>query len=429
MADDTGRLSIRRLGEGTIPSPMADAAFTGDDERVIASSDPVAIEAAVRKGEPLESFEIAGPRRRIFFDPARVGAGIVTCGGLCPGLNDVIRAIVMSLWHHYGVRRIKGFRYGYEGLSPRAGHEPLDLSPDVVKDIHQDGGSILASSRGPQDPGEMIETLERRDLGILFTIGGDGTLRGAHAMAEEAARRGKRLSIVGIPKTIDDDIPLIQHSFGFDTAVTESRAAIFAAHAEATGAKNGVGLVKLMGRHAGFIAAYAALAHNDVNFCLVPEVRFDLTVFLKALRERLARRGHAVVLVAEGAGQDILAATGTRDASGNVRLADVGTFLRDAIKKDFEAAKAEVNVKYIDPSYTIRSAPANARDSAYCLMLGHHAVHAAMSGRTAMFVGMWMNEFTHVPIAAAVARSRRIDPNGRLWASVVGATGQPRTLV
>jgi 6-phosphofructokinase 1 len=427
MSED--RLAITRLGSCAFPSPVAGASFVDDGRRVIASSDPRELEAAIRAGRPLESFEVAGPRRQIFFEPAAVSAGIVTCGGLCPGINDVIRALVMSLHHHYGVKAIKGFRFGYEGLVGRSGHDPLDLHPDLVKDIHKEGGSILGSSRGPQETTDMVDGLERLGIDMLFAIGGDGTLRGALAIAEEATRRGLRIAVVGIPKTIDNDIAMVHQSFGFDTAVSEARTAIYAANAEANGARNGVGLVKLMGRHSGFIAAYATLAHNDVNFCLVPEVRFDLRVFLRALRERIAHRGHAVIVVAEGAGQDIVKATGTRDASGNVRLADIGTFLRDAIVKDFEDAGIEVNLKYIDPSYTIRSAPADARDSAFCLMLGHHAVHAAMSGRTAMVVGQWMNEFTHVPIAAATAERRRIDPDGRLWASVVGSTGQPRTLV
>jgi 6-phosphofructokinase 1 len=421
-------LAIRSLGACRFSSPMHGFPFVEDHERVVASSDAAELAAAFRRGEPLEAFEKAGPREKLFFDPARVTAGIVSCGGLCPGINDVIRALVMSLHHHYGVKAIKGFRYGYEGLVQRHGHQPLDLDPDAVKGIHEQGGSILASSRGPQDPGEMLDGLDRFGVDVLFAIGGDGTLRGALGIAEKALERGRDLAVVGIPKTIDNDISMVQQSFGFDTAVALTRGAIYAAHAEAVGARNGVGLVKLMGRHSGYIAAYAALAQNDVNFCLVPEAPFTLPGFLGALRERIARRGHAVIVVAEGAGQDILKDTGARDASGNVRLADVGHFLRDEIRKAFEADGVEINLKYIDPSYMIRSAPANARDSAFCLLLGHHAVHAAMSGRTGLLVGNWMNEFTHVPIQAAVAERRQIDPDGRLWASVLGSTGQPKDL-
>ncbi|HEY69079.1 MAG TPA: ATP-dependent 6-phosphofructokinase, partial [Anaerolineae bacterium] len=284
---------------------------------------------------------------------------------------------------------------------------------------------ILGSSRGPQDISEMVDTLERMNVGILFTIGGDGTLRGAQAIAEEIGRRNLRIAVIGIPKTIDNDISYMQMSFGFETAVSEAKTAIYSAHTEATGARNGVGLVKLMGRESGFIAAYAALAYNDVNFCLVPEVRFSLKGFLKALKERLERRGHAVVVAAEGAGQEFMEATQARDASGNIRLGDIGIFLREQIRTYFQKAEMELNMKYIDPSYTIRSMPANAHDSAFCLLLGHNAVHAGMAARTNMVVGNWKNEFTHVPIPLAVSQRKKIDPNGRLWRNVLASTGQP----
>jgi len=187
--------------------------------------------------------------------------------------------------------------------------------------------------------------------------------------------------------------------------------------------------VKLMGRQAGFIAAYAALANNDVNFCLVPEVRFTLEAFLKALRQRLEKRGHAVIVVGEGAGQDLLGVSGERDASGNIRLGDIGVFLRDSIKNYFKEAEMQVELKYIDPSYTIRSMPANPRDSAFCLLLGHNAVHAGMTGRTNMVVGFWKNQFTHVPIPLAVSKRKQIDPDGRFWSNVLSCTGQPREMV
>ncbi len=379
------------------------------------------------RGEP-PGFEIAGPRRQIYFDPSKLKAGIVTCGGLCPGLNDAIRAIVLSLFHHYGVRTVFGFRYGYEGLAPRYGHPPLELTPASVHDIHEKGGTILGSSRGPQDVGEMVDTLERMNVSLLFTIGGDGTLRGAQAMAEEIARRNLKIAVIGIPKTIDNDIRYVEQSFGFDTAVTETRTAIYSAKSEADGARNGIGLVKLMGRQSGFIAAYATLANSVVNFCLIPEVRFTLEGFLEALRTRLEKRGHAVIVAGEGAGQDLMAATDARDASGNIRLGDIGIFLRDQIQQHFKKIATDVSLKYIDPSYTIRSMPANARDSAFCLLLGHAAVHAGMAGRTNMVVGFWKNEFTHLPIAQAVSGRKQIDPQGKFWTSVLTSTGQPKEM-
>jgi 6-phosphofructokinase 1 len=343
-------------------------------------------------------------------------------------LNDVIRAIVMSLFHHYGVKTVYGFPLGYEGLAPKYGHKALEFTPRAVSSIHQIGGTILGSSRGSQDITEMVDTLERLNIGILFTIGGDGTLRGARAISEEVKRRGLKIALIGIPKTIDNDISYVQMSFGFDTAVSEARRVTYAAHSEAEGARNGIGLVKLMGRDSGFIAAYSALADTQVNFCLVPEVPFGLETFRKVLKDRLEKRGHALIVVAEGAGQKLMEATGEKDASGNIRFGDIGLFLRDQIRAFFNPLGVAVNLRYFDPSYTIRSQPANARDSAYCTLLGHNAVHAGMTGRTEMVVSFWRNEFTHVPIPMAVSQRKKIDPDGLLWSSVLASTGQPRDL-
>jgi 6-phosphofructokinase 1 len=420
--------SVSRLGECAFPSPISGIHFVQDDEHVLYHSRFEDMKPFLAAGEVPPFFEKAGARQKIFFEPSKIACGIVTCGGICPGLNDVIRATVLSLYHHYGVKTVYGFKYGYEGLCPRYGHVPLQLTPETVKDIHEKGGTILGSSRGPQEASEMVDTLERLKVGILFTLGGDGTLRGSQAIVEEIARRGLKIAVIGIPKTIDNDISYVQESFGFETAVTETRPAICAAHTEATGARNGIGLVKLMGRQSGFIAAYATLSNSVVNFCLVPEVSFRLPALLKALRERLAHRGHAVIVAAEGAGQDLMRDTGARDASGNVRLGDIGLFLRDEIRGYFKKEGIEVNLKYIDPSYTIRSTPANARDSAFCLLLGQSAVHAGMAGRTNMVVGFWKCEFTHLPIAMAVSERKRIDPAGALWGSVVASTGQPREM-
>jgi 6-phosphofructokinase 1 len=266
------------------------------------------------------------------------------------------------------------------------------------------------------------------NVGLLFTIGGDGTLRGAQAIAEEIGRRGLKIGVIAIPKTIDNDISYVEASFGFETAVSESRTAIESANTEAEGARNGIGLVKLMGRDSGFIAAYAALANNDVNFCLIPEVLFTLEGLVKALKERLERRGHAVIVVGEGAGQNLMEGAGERDASGNIRFSDIGLFLKEKINSYFKDEGIEVNLKYIDPSYTIRSLPANPRDSAFCLLLGRNAVHAGMTGRTNMLVGFWKGEYTHVPIRLAVSRIKKIDPNGRFWSTVLSCTGQPKEM-
>jgi 6-phosphofructokinase 1 len=402
--------------------------FTGDEEHILLHSDLGAIRRYLEAASEPPRFEAAGPREKIFFDPSKLACGIVTCGGLCPGLNDVIRSVVLSLHHHYGVRTVYGFPYGYEGLAPKFRHQPVMLSPQVVSEINEMGGTMLGSSRGNQDVGVMVDTLERLKIGILFCIGGDGTQRGALAISEEARRRGLKLSVIGVPKTIDNDISYVQKTFGFETAVSEAKRATCAAHAEAAGARNGIGLVKLMGRDSGFIAAYSVLVDNQVNFCLIPEVPFTLDGLLAALKQRLERRGHAVIVIAEGAGQELFEATGERDASGNIKYGDIGVFLRDAIKEHFKKVGMEINLKYIDPSYMIRSQQANPHDSAFCLLMGHNAVHAGMAGRTGMIVGFWNHQFTHVPTPLAVSQRKKIDPEGWVWSSVLASTGQPAVM-
>ena len=420
---------VQRLGECRIPSPISNIRFVDDSEHVLYHSNLEEIEQFLKSGGRPPVFEKAGPREKIYFDPSKLKCGIITCGGICPGLNDVIRAIVRALHFHYNAQTIFGFPFGYEGLSYKHGHAPIDLTPEVVDDIHQKGGSILGSSRGPQDVSEMVDCLERMSIGLLFTIGGDGTLRGARAIAEEISNRNLKIGVIGIPKTIDNDISYVERSFGFMTAVSEATNSIYAANIEAEGARNGIGLVKLMGRESGFIAANACLANSSVNFCLIPEVRFTLESFAGAVKQRLAKRNHAVIVVGEGAGQDLMATTQQQDASGNVRLGDIGKFLKEQLTDHLKNAGTEITLKYIDPSYNIRSMPANANDSAFCLLLGHHAVHAGMAGRTNMVVGYWKNEFTHVPIQAAVSERKQIDTNGWLWNSVLVSTGQPREMV
>ena len=425
MMENDLDFTIEKLGECTIPSPLKGMPFVSDEKRVLYHSEPSEVKSYFDEGRIPPAIECSGPREKIFFDPQGMSCGIVTCGGLCPGLNDVIRSIVMSLYHHYGVTKVYGFRYGYEGLVPRYGHEPFDLTPDRVSDINKIGGTILGSSRGPQKVEEMVDNLERLKVGILFAIGGDGTLRGAVAIGEEARKRGLKISVIGIPKTIDNDISYIDRSFGFQTAGSEARKVVISAHNEAHGGYHGVGLVKLMGRDSGFIAAYAALAASEVNFCLIPEAPFSLEGFLAALEERILRRNHAVVVAAEGAGQNIIRAAEQRDASGNILNEDIGIFLRDKIKEHFKKRGIELNLKYIDPSYTIRSVTPEANDAGFCMILGHNAVHAGMTGRTNMVVGHWQGEFTHVPIALAVSKRKKIDPEGWVWASVLACTGQP----
>ena len=402
-------------------SPFKQRAFIMDDHSVLID----ATVAGCRKcGNTPDVLEQAGPRRKIFFDPANVRAGIITCGGLCPGLNDVIRALTMVLWYRYGVKDIKGFRYGYEGIVSSYNHLPVVLTPEIVEDIHQDGGTILGTSRGNQDPSKIVDFLVEHGINILFTIGGDGTQKGALAIAGEARRRDFRIAVIGIPKTIDNDISYTERTFGFETAVAMSKIPITSAHMEAKGVRNGIGLVKLMGRDSGFVAAYATLASSDVNIVLVPEAPFSLEKLFAFLENRMERKSHAVIVVAEGAGQDLVPVEGI-DASGNKKLGDIGIFLKKAISEHFAGIQTAVNVRYIDPSYMIRSAPANPDDSVFCFRLAENAVHAALAGKTAMVIGLWNGHFVHVPMERATQTRKKIDPAGALWQSVLDNTGQP----
>ncbi len=426
--------SITSLGKASITSPLIKEnngicqPFVEEDDRVLINIHPKEFESLSASGKPQPTFELAGPRDKVYFDPSKLRCALATCGGLCPGLNDIIRSIVLELYHHYGVRNIYGMRYGLQGFIPKYGHEVMALTPTSVANILDRGGSILGSSRGPQDIDEIVDCLERMNIGILFMIGGDGTLRASVNIAETILKRGLKISVVGIPKTIDNDIHLVSRSFGFDTAVDVSTRAIVGAHNEASGYPNGIGLIKLMGRHSGFIAATAALAKQDVNFVLIPEVDFDLEGpegFLMAVEKRLALRGHAVIVVAEGAGQKFFRETPEeRDESGNLKLKDIGIFLKNAIIHYFKERNIEINIKYIDPSYMIRSLQANANDSVFCGFLGRNAVHAGMAGKTKLVIGRWNDHFVHIPMAEATSKRKHVDPRGELWSAVLETTGQ-----
>ena len=419
-------LSIETVGNGTLKSPMKGIPFVSESDRVSLTADVARIKDFCERGIAIPSLEAAGPRETIFHDPAWTRAGIVTCGGLCPGLNNVIKGLVQVLWFDYGVRNIFGIPYGYRGLNPAYGYSPIILDPDVVDAIQEDGGTILGSSRGTQDPSVMVDTLMRLNINMLFCIGGDGTLRGAHAIAEEVKKRHQPISVIGNPKTIDNDLNLIDRTFGFETAVLSATDVITSAHNEANGAYNGLGLVNLMCRDSGYIAAYAALATTVVNICLVPEVPFTLDGLFKALESRYSGgKTHAVIAVAEGAGQELfIGQPERRDASGNVLKNDIGEFLTRKIKEHFDKVGKEINIKYFDPSYMVRSIPAKGTDAIFCFQLAEAAVHAGMAGKTDMVVGSMNNAFSHVPIEYAVSERKKINPNGPLWHAVLGITRQ-----
>ncbi|MCL2609223.1 MAG: ATP-dependent 6-phosphofructokinase [Treponema sp.] len=431
MADHD--FSVENLGECRISSPIEMATSRNEGiANYIADDQFVRLDTLVEGADGVGEAQLlqrAGPRQLIYFSPAHVHAGIVSCGGLCPGINDVIRAVVRCLWYRYGVKRISGISYGYKGFLPELQYPVIPLTPEAVDDIHKLGGTFLGSSRGGgNETAKIVDAIERLNLNVLFTIGGDGTQHGALAIANEIEKRRLKIAIIGIPKTVDNDFFIIDRSFGFNTAVERAKEVVSAAHMEADSAINGIGLVKVMGRESGFIATCTALASHEVNFVLIPEVHFDLegsNGFLYHLEQRLLGRQHAVIIVAEGAMQDTLMTRHETDASGNLKLADVGTYLRDRIIAHFKEREIEINLKYIDPSYVIRSSPANAADSIYCERLGNAAAHAAMAGKNKVIIGLVNNKYVHLPIQAAIAQRRHVDPEGNLWRDALDATHQP----
>ena len=427
------KLEVRTLGPRAVRSPLrlspthggGSGAFISDEAR---SRYLVELPSGQPTGQEL-LFEKAGPREDIYFDPSQVRAAVVTCGGLCPGLNNVIRSVYLQLHHHYGASDVIGIQYGYHGFRPDAPNPPIRLTSEFVEGIHQRGGTVLGTSRGPVPADMVVNYLQREHINILFCVGGDGTQRGAHLIAEEALRRNARIAVVGIPKTIDNDIDYVWRSFGYFTAVARAKEVIDCAHVEAKGSPNGISLVKLMGRDAGFIAAGATLASQEVNFTLIPEVPFELDGeggFLTVLRERMLRRRHAVIVVAEGAGQHLMPRDKVEcDASGNVKHQDIGVFLRERIGGYFAGQNIPINLRYFDPSYYIRSVPANTEDALLCDQLARYAVHAAMAGKTDLLIGLWYNVFLHVPIPLATEEKKRIHPDSEVWTQVLAATGQP----
>ncbi len=419
-------LQVTKLGKSQIVSPLHETTFEMENASVIYNNNPEMLKKECDNGGIL-TLEKAGPREKNFFDPAWSRAAILTAGGLCPGLNDVIKGLTLTLKTRYNVPIVYGIRYGYQGLNPEYGHEPIILETGMVDDIHDEGGTILGSSRGRQPEEIMVDTLIRRNINMLFCVGGDGTLRCAHDVALEIKKRKLSISVIGIPKTIDNDITLIDKTFGFETAIYATNPVITAAHNEANGAPNGVSLIHVMGRDSGFIAAYATLANSHINYCLVPEEKFNIEkgphALLPALKKRLEKSKHAVIIVAEGAGQELMKSRkSSKDKSGNQLHQDIGLFLKNEIIVGAKKLGFDVNIKYFDPSYMIRSLPAHGTDAVFCLMLAQNAVHAAMAGRTDVVIGHWNDAFTNVPIPLTSTVRKKIDTNGSLWRSVKSVT-------
>ena len=426
-------LKVKNIGEATVDSPLKLSTVGNDGIADYIPDDSIVFyqnELIPGQERNLDLFfEKAGPRQKIFFEPPKTKAAIVTCGGLCPGLNNVIRSIVLQLYHHYGIKDTLGIKYGYKGFNPKYNLDPINLKPDNVSEIHKIGGSLLGSSRGKESVTVIVDTLYNLGIDILFCIGGDGTLKGAHSIYEEITRRGYKKCIVGIPKTIDNDINYVDKTFGFDTCIGITREILASAHSEAHGAFNGIGLVKFMGRDSGFVATHATLSSLEVNFCLIPEVPFDLegpNSLLEHLEQRLRKRGHAVVVVAEGAGQNLIPEEEIeKDESGNIKYREIGSFLSERIKTYLQKVDLPFTLKYIDPSYYIRSVPANANDSIFCDHLARNAVHAGLAGKTDCVIGLWNGLFTHLPLPLATSSRKKVDAESELWRNVIEATGQP----
>jgi len=422
LSSDQTRISA--LGLAKIPNPRQNSLFVDDEQGVLVNI----LHESPGKRPRQVAMEQAGPRRLIYFDPPKTKCAIVTCGGLCPGINDVIRSIVMEAHHGYQVSSVLGVRYGLTGFVPKSSPSVVELTPESVADIHEFGGTILGSSRGPQNPEDVVDALERLNVGMLFMLGGVGTMRAAKAISEVTAKRNLRIGVVCVPKTVDNDIHFVSRTFGFNTAVEKAIEAIRCAHVESTGAPYGIGMVKLMGRESGFIAAAAALSIKEVNFVLVPEQPFELEGpggFLPELSARLKRRGHAVVVVAEGAGQHLLPESGLTDPSGNRVLGDICGLLLGRIK-DYFKDRLPITLKYIDPSYIIRSVAAGAADRAHCNMLGALAVHAGMAGKTGLMVSHMHEIPVHVPLSLVTVGRKHMDLNTSFWQQVMDSTGQNR---
>ncbi|KAK3220038.1 hypothetical protein Dsin_014008 [Dipteronia sinensis] len=378
-------------------------------------------------------FRRAGPRQRVYYESDEVYACIVTCGGLCPGLNTVIREIVCDLHYMYGVNKVLGIEGGYRGFYAR---NTIPLTPKVVNDIHKRGGTILGTSRGGHDTSKIVDSIQDRGINQVYIIGGDGTQKGASVIFEEIRRRGLKVAVTGIPKTIDNDIPVIDKSFGFDTAVEEAQRAINAAHVESESFDNCIGVVKLMGRYSGFIAMYATLASRDVDCCLIPESPFYLEGpggLFEFIEKRLQEQGHMVIVIAEGAGQDLLTecmrTMDQQDASGNKLLQDVGLWISQKIKEHFaKRPKMPINLKYIDPTYMIRAIPSNASDNVYCTLLAHSAIHGAMAGYTGFTVGPVNGRHAYIPFHRVTERQNKVVITDRMWARLLSSTNQPSFL-
>ncbi|CAD6240244.1 unnamed protein product [Miscanthus lutarioriparius] len=392
----------------TYPNPLQDnPAYSVVKQYFVNPDDTVTQKIVVHKTSARGThFRRAGPRQRVYFQSDEVNAAIVTCGGLCPGLNTVIRELVCGLYDMYGVTSVVGIEGGYKGFYSK---NTVPLTPKSVNDIHKRGGTILGTSRGGHDTAKIVDCLQDRGINQVYIIGGDGTQKGASVIYEEVRRRGLKCSVVGIPKTIDNDIAVIDKSFGFDTAVEEAQ------------------------RRSMLLMLRLRVQRMALDCCLIPESPFYLERkggLLEFIEKRLKDNGHMVIVVAEGAGQDLIAKSmnfmDTQDASGNKLLLDVGLWLSQKIKDHFKKKPSfPITLKYIDPTYMIRAVKSNASDNVYCTLLAHSALHGAMAGYTGFTVAPVNGRHAYIPFYRITEKQNKVVITDRMWARVLCSTNQP----
>jgi 6-phosphofructokinase 1 len=451
------------------------------------------------------TFAEAGPRNMLRFPGHHkklLKVGVLVSGGIAPGINAVISGIVQRhvLYHTPQITDLRvpgktprsytlqvfGFRNGFAGLL--AGDDVTVLydsdSPDEklrahLRRIANRGGSEIGTSRyddllstadpdkREKDLDQVAENLANRHFDILYVIGGDGSMRAAHATWKRSRDNGKSLSVIGVPKTMDNDILWVWQSFGFLSAVEKAREALQQLHTEATSNPR-LCVVQLFGSDSGFVVSHAALASGVCDAALIPEVPFTMKKLADYITERLSKRfrpgaggqsPYGMIVMAETAvpqdAEDYLSdpevdldenekaaiqafvSKGCRvhgqtpDELRTGGLKVVSRVLQKRIRemKVDDAYWADFRVFTNEPRHLLRAIPPSASDVAFGQRLGVLAVDNAMAGYTDFMISQWMTEYVLVPLDLVVLGRKRVPPNGIFWKSVVASTGQPPELV
>src|SRR5216683_250430 len=327
--------------------------------------------------------------------------GMLTGGGDCPGLNAVIRAIVRKGCFHYEDEFV-GFLEGWRGLLEDKSM-PLDLSS--VGGILPRGGTILRTSRTnpakkPDGLDKCIATLEKHNIDALIAIGGDDTLSVAQKLHE------KGVKVVGVPKTIDNDLAGTDYTFGFDTAVNIATEAIDRVHTTAE-AHNRVMVVEVMGRDAGWIAMYSGIA-GGADVILIPERPFDVDEVAATIKRRHARgKYYSIVVVAEGAkfadGGLATTAAGV-DEFGHARLGGIGAMVAQEIEK-----RTGYESRSVVLGHTQRGGTPSAFDRVLATRYGLGAIDMVHRGEFGKMAALRGNKIISIPLAEATAKNRTVD--------------------